>query len=115
MSQYAVARMINAVMAASSSLIDAANLALLWQISAGWQTVADSQISFSVIHRWSAFGGPTMAGTTLDWKNELGRWLKPFLDRLGHKTRRQMCPLYVAGLIGPGDRKSVQPMASPMS
>jgi len=35
----------------------------------------------------------------------------PFLDRLGHKTRRRMCPLYVAGLIGPGDRKSVQPMA----
>ena len=46
-----------------------------------------------------------------DWKNELGRWLKPFLDHLGHKARRQMCPLYVAGLIGPGDRKSVQPMA----
>jgi hypothetical protein len=23
-----------------------------------------------------------------------------------------MCPLYVAGLIGPGDRKSVQPMAA---
>jgi len=38
-------------------------------------------------------------------------WLKPFLDRLGHKARRQMCPLYVSGLIGPGDRKSVQPMA----
>ena len=29
----------------------------------------------------------------------------------GHKARRQMCPLYVSGLIGPGDRKSVQPMA----
>jgi SRSO17 transposase len=52
-----------------------------------------------------------MAGTTSDWKDELGRWLKPFLDRLGHKARRQMCPLYVAGLIGPGDRKSVQPLA----
>ena len=52
-----------------------------------------------------------MAGTTSDWRDELGRWLKPFLDRLGHKARRQMCPLYVAGLIGPGDRKSVQPMA----
>ena len=52
-----------------------------------------------------------MGGTTSDWKEELGRWLKPFLDRLGHKARRQMCPLYVAGLIGPGDRKSVQPMA----
>lgn len=23
-----------------------------------------------------------------------------------------MCPLYIAGLIGPGDRKSVQPMAA---
>ena len=39
-----------------------------------------------------------MAGKTLDWKDELGRWLKPFLDRLGHKARRQMCPLYVSGL-----------------
>jgi hypothetical protein len=52
-----------------------------------------------------------MAGTTSDWEGELGRWLKPFLDRLGDKAQRQMCPLYVAGLIGPGDRKSVQPMA----
>src|SRR6059036_1670407 len=64
-----------------------------------------------MIHGWSAFGGPTMAGTTSDWEGELGRWLEPFLNRLGHKARRQMCPLYVAGLIGPGDRKSVQPMA----
>jgi len=52
-----------------------------------------------------------MVGTTSDWKVELGRFLKPFLDRLGHKARRQMCPLYVSGLIGPGDRKSIQPMA----
>src|SRR5262245_37156560 len=55
--------------------------------------------------------GPTMVSRTSDWRDELGRWLKPFLDRLGHKARRQMCPLYVSGLIGPGDRKSVQPMA----
>ncbi len=58
-----------------------------------------------------------MAGRTLDWRSELGRWLKPFLNRLGHKARLQMCPLqmcplYVSGLIGPGDRKSVQPMAA---
>ena len=46
-----------------------------------------------------------------EWEDELERWLMPFLDRLGHKTRQRMCPLYVAGLIGPGDRKSVQPMA----
>ena len=52
-----------------------------------------------------------MVGRTVDWKEELGRWLKPFLDRLGHKARRQMCPLSVSGLIGPGDRKSIQPMA----
>src|SRR5881392_590484 len=55
--------------------------------------------------------GPTMVGRTSDWKEELGRFLKPFLDRLGHKARRQMCPLYVSGLIGPGDRKSIAPMA----
>ena len=52
-----------------------------------------------------------MAGAPLDWKRELERWLKPFLDRLGHKTRRRMCPLYVSGLIGPGERKSIQPIA----
>src|SRR5712692_5054673 len=56
-------------------------------------------------------GGPTMVGTTSNWEDELVGWLKPFLDRLGHKARRRMCPLYVAGLIGPGDRKSIQPMA----
>src|SRR6478672_5130475 len=60
-----------------------------------------------MIHGWSALGGLTMMG----WEDELERWLRPFLDRLGHKTRQRMCPLYVAGLIGPGDRKSVQPMA----
>jgi len=52
-----------------------------------------------------------MVNTTAKWEVELGRWLKPFLDRLRHKARRRMCPLYISGLIGPGDRKSVQPMA----
>jgi hypothetical protein len=27
-----------------------------------------------------------MVGRTLDWQDELERWLKPFLDRLGHKA-----------------------------
>lgn len=31
---------------------------------------------------------------------------------LGNKTRRRMCPAYIAGLIGPSDRKGIQPMAS---
>jgi SRSO17 transposase len=47
-----------------------------------------------------------------DWTDDLERWLAPFLSALGHKTRRRMCPAYIAGLIGPGDRKSVQPMAA---
>jgi hypothetical protein len=39
------------------------------------------------------------------------RFLQTFLETLGHKKRRQMCPLYVSGLIGPSDRKSIEPMA----
>ena len=38
-----------------------------------------------------------MLDTTSNWEDELRGWLKPFLDRLGHKARRRMCPLYVAG------------------
>ena len=52
-----------------------------------------------------------MQNSRTDWQGGLGRWLEPFLERLGHKTRRGMCPLYIAGLIGPGDRKSVAPIA----
>jgi len=47
-----------------------------------------------------------------DWQVDLERWLAPYLDALGNKTRRRMCPAYIAGLIGPGDRKSIQPMAA---
>ena len=46
------------------------------------------------------------------WRGDLETWLAPFVAALGHKTRGRMCPAYVAGLIGPGDRKSVQPMAA---
>lgn len=46
-----------------------------------------------------------------DWQADLELWLDPFLKGLGNKTRQRMCPAYIAGLIGPGDRKSIQPMA----
>ena len=49
--------------------------------------------------------------TKFGWTTELERWLEPFLTRLAHEARRRMCPLYIAGLIGPGERKSIQPMA----
>jgi len=62
-----------------------------------------------VIHGEPASGGPTMDAT---WKSDLERWLAPFLNALRHKVRARVCPAYVAGRIGAGDRKSVQPMAA---
>jgi SRSO17 transposase len=50
--------------------------------------------------------------TSVAWEHELQSWLEPFLTHLRHPARRRMCPLYVAGLIGPGERKSLQPMAA---
>lgn len=47
-----------------------------------------------------------------NWKSDLERWLAPFISGFHHKARVRVCPVYVAGLIGPGDRKSVQPMAT---
>jgi SRSO17 transposase len=46
------------------------------------------------------------------WKSDLDAWLAPFVSALRHKVRARMCPAYVAGLIGAGDRKSIQPMAT---
>jgi SRSO17 transposase len=46
------------------------------------------------------------------WKSDLEAWLAPFVSALRHKVRARMCPAYIAGLIGAGDRKSIQPMAA---
>src|SRR3982750_3359728 len=40
---------------------------------------------------------------------ELGRWLEPFLARLRRKEQRRWAPVYLEGLILPGERKSVEP------
>lgn len=47
-----------------------------------------------------------------DLQADLELWLGPFTAALRHKARVRMCPAYVAGLIGPGDRRSIQPMAA---
>src|ERR671916_2873725 len=47
-----------------------------------------------------------------DWEQALAEWLSPFLEALGHKARQRWAPVYVRGLLGPGERKSVQPMAA---
>src|SRR5215217_257507 len=46
-----------------------------------------------------------------DAVRDLDEWLTPFLTVVGRKTRRTWAPLYVRGLLGPGERKSLQPMA----
>jgi SRSO17 transposase len=47
-----------------------------------------------------------------DWRAELDGWLGPFLAALGHGKRRLWAPAYLRGLLGPGERKSLQPMAA---
>ncbi len=46
-----------------------------------------------------------------DIEADLDTWLDPFLEATGRKTRREVAPLYVRGLLGSGGRKSLQPMA----
>lgn len=47
-----------------------------------------------------------------DWTVEFEDWAEPFLDALGNKKRRLWAPLYLKGLLLPGERKSVEPMAA---
>jgi SRSO17 transposase len=54
-----------------------------------------------------------MEGRPADgWEGKLGRWLEPFLGRLRRKAQRRWAPFYLKGLILPGERKSVEPMAA---
>src|SRR3954451_21888581 len=54
-----------------------------------------------------------MDGSRADgWEGELERWLAPFLARLGRKEQRRWAPFYLKGLILPGERKSIEPMAA---
>lgn len=49
---------------------------------------------------------------TTPWTKRLDAWLAPFLDVLGDKRRRRWAPLYVMGLLLPGERKSLQPISA---
>jgi SRSO17 transposase len=53
-----------------------------------------------------------MIEAAADWEQAFAEWLKPFLEALDHKVRQRWAPVYVRGLLGPGERKSVQPMAA---
>jgi SRSO17 transposase len=52
------------------------------------------------------------AGT--DWHEDFQEWLKPFLAVFSRSEQRCWAPLYLQGLMGPGARKSVEPMAERM-
>lgn len=49
------------------------------------------------------------------WEGALSDWLEPFLDALGHKARRRWAPVYIRGLFGRTERKSVQPIAAELT
>ena len=53
-----------------------------------------------------------MTSPTSDWRAAFEAWLAPFLSRLGRVEQRRWAPIYLQGLLGPGERKSVEPMAA---
>jgi SRSO17 transposase len=54
-----------------------------------------------------------MDGSAADgWEAELERWIEPFLARLRRQAQRHWAPFYLKGLILPGERKSVEPLAA---
>jgi SRSO17 transposase len=53
-----------------------------------------------------------MTAAEMTWQAEFEAWLAPFLARLGRKEQRRWAPAYLRGLLGPGERKSVEPMAA---
>jgi SRSO17 transposase len=46
------------------------------------------------------------------WQAAFARWLRPFLAALQREAQRRWAPVYLEGLLGPGERKSVAPMAA---
>src|SRR3982751_6154052 len=54
-----------------------------------------------------------MEGTSADsWEAELEGCPEPFLGRLRRQAQRRWAPFYLKGLILPGARKSIEPMAA---
>ncbi len=49
--------------------------------------------------------------TVADWRDEFLEWLSPFLAAFGRAEQRHWAPKYLEGLLGPGERKSIEPMA----
>lgn len=48
----------------------------------------------------------------MGWEEEFERWLVPFLGRLRRNAQRRWVAFSLKGLILPGERKSMQPLAA---
>jgi SRSO17 transposase len=46
------------------------------------------------------------------WEERFDRFLTPFLEAWRFKKRKQWAPLYLRGLLLPGERKSIEPIAA---
>lgn len=46
------------------------------------------------------------------WERELERWVTPYLNAFAHKVRRRWAPVYLRGLLLPGERKSIEPIVN---
>lgn len=46
------------------------------------------------------------------WEKRFDRFVQPFLEAWRHKKRRQWAPIYLRGLLMPGERKSIEPLAA---
>ena len=55
------------------------------------------------------------SATGNDWEAKFDRWLTPFLAAWRHKTRQRWAPAYLRGLLAPGERKSIEPLAARVS
>jgi len=52
------------------------------------------------------------ATRVVNWRDEFLAWLTPFLAAFEREAQRHWAPVYLEGLLGPGERKSVEPMAA---
>lgn len=59
---------------------------------------------------WRVSAAAAWAGA--HWERALKRWLRPYLAALPRARQRHWAPAYVAGLLGPSARKSIEPMAA---
>jgi SRSO17 transposase len=53
-----------------------------------------------------------MSASTASWQEALDHWLEPFLARLNRSAQKRWMATYLKGLMLPGERKSIEPMAA---